>query len=55
MKYRCRAHGITLEVEGDVRRVRGLSWAGSPQCALLTMKEVRRGRHGECEVEEEVE
>ena len=49
-KYMCERHRITLVVEPGRRRFEGLSWAGSPQCALMTMIEPREGRFGECVV-----
>ena len=52
MRLRCRTHGIEVEVEGKRRRFSNLSWTGSPQCKLLTMKDPKPGRYGECVVEQ---
>jgi hypothetical protein len=47
-KFYCATHKVELEVVGNTRRYGGLSWAGSAQCALMTMREPREGVYGEC-------
>jgi len=50
VKFICKTHGVELEIQGKKRRYtgKGLSWAGTPQCKLFTMKEPREGKIGVC-------
>jgi len=48
VKFICKTHGVELEIQGKKRRFKGLSWAGTPQCKLFTMKEPREGKIGVC-------
>jgi hypothetical protein len=41
---------VELEVEGSLRKYSGLTLMGVPQCALFTMKELKEGKFGECEI-----
>ncbi len=52
MKYECVNHGIKVTVgekKRDYESPPG-SYAGAPQCKLLTMKEFSEGRFGPCEI-----
>jgi hypothetical protein len=50
VKFRCRKHGVELEVTSSLRKYSGLTLMRVPQCVLFTMKEPKEGRFGECEV-----
>jgi len=52
MRYRCLTHDIEVEVTETARRFSKLSYAGSPQCKLMTMKDIKPGKWNECEIEE---
>jgi hypothetical protein len=50
MKFKCETHKIEVEVSGNRRSYSGLSWAGSPNCALFTMPEIKEGSFGSCKI-----
>jgi len=47
-KFKCETHGITLEITNGERRFSRLNWSGTPQCILMTMKEPKEGKYGDC-------
>jgi hypothetical protein len=46
-RYVCKTHSVELVVEEGRREIRAPYMA---TCALMTMREPREGRFGECEV-----
>ena len=52
MKFICKTHKVELEIQGKKRRYagKGVSWSGTPQCKLFTMKEPKEGKFGNCEI-----
>ena len=51
-KYKCIVHRIEAEKEGKTTKYggEGLSWDGTAQCTLFTMKELRAGKFEGCEI-----
>jgi hypothetical protein len=46
-RYICKTHNVELVVESDRRIIRAPYMVS---CLLMTMKDIREGRHGECEI-----
>jgi hypothetical protein len=46
-RYLCKTHEVELVVESDRRIVRAPYMVS---CLLMTMKDIREGRFGECEI-----
>lgn len=46
-RYVCRTHGVELVVEGGRRVIRAPYMTN---CLLMTAKDIREGKYGECEV-----
>lgn len=57
MKYTCVTHRISVTEDGNLRKYETPpgSWAGVPQCVLLTMIPFKTGTFGECRVVQEKE
>jgi len=52
MKFRCNTHKIEVEIRNNTRRYSNLSWGGSPQCQLFTMREPKEGKYRGCKIVE---
>jgi hypothetical protein len=52
VKYECLTHKIKVTIQENLRKYDSPpgSYAGVPQCKLLTMKEFAEGRFGPCEI-----
>lgn len=51
MKFRCKVHMVSLNIEGNRRTIELPPGSWGENCKLLTLKDPKPGKYANCEIE----